>query len=1443
MKQSITRRFLRHGLARVAVKRLSVLSLSLLALPCLLPAQTLLHRYSFVSDASDSVGGSAWNGTVVSPGAGSPATINNGLSLPGGGGGGFSGYVALPNGILTSTTNITVEVWATQNTANEWGTIWAFANNGSQNFALIPYPGNNNNHLEVAFTPHGNENDLQSSLSFPTGTEQYVAVTFNNASLVANLYTNGAQVATLKLPDTTYTPGVIGGTPGTSQNWLGNDTYGDTQFQGTVYELRIWNGVVSQRYLAASTIVGPSVLINNLTPTSATLTAGPSVVITGTEQAAMTVTLAQTASTPLLATQDATNWVSSNPNVLAVNSSGLVTGVSAGTATISAKVAGVSATSGTITVTGPQTLLHRYSFVSDASDSVGGAQWNGSIIAAGNVNGTNVTISHGLYLPGGGGGDYSAYVAFPAGILTNTTSVTIECWATQNAANTWAEIWNFANDGSHTTGLIPEAADDASHMEVALQPNGNNVNMQSTVTFPNGSEQYICSTYNNSTLTGDLYDNGALVATASYPNTSYAPGSIGGAAGTAQNWLGNDTYGDSQFQGTVYEFRIWNGALSPVYAAVAAAAGPSIVVTNLTPTSLTVTITNSTMIGAQTQQASVVGNFADASDVTVTGGVTNWTSSNPTILTVNSSGLITAQSGGNATISATVNGVTATSSSITVALTTPTATGPVNETLVVGQTATFSVSALGGQLSYQWSFNSTPIPGATNASLVITNIAYTNAGIYSVAITNTLGSIHPSATLAVVQQILQHRYSFINDASDSVGGAAWKGTVVAPNGGTAATIANGLTLPGGGGGGFSGYVTLPAGILTNTASVTVETWVTQNSAQQWATVWDFAVNTGENFEMCPFPQRGILNLDVAIEPNGGEVDTVTGSLFPSGTMQYVSFTFNTAGFVGQIYTNGALAATQGYSSGYIPGQIGGAAGTTVNALGNDIFNDAQFQGTIYEFRIWNGAVSPLYLAISAAAGPGVVVTNLTPTSVAVTVTNSSLIPGQTESATVTGNFVDASGIPVTGAATNWVSSNTGVLTVNSSGVITAVNTGSATVSATVNGVVGTSSSITVPNSLPVITQQPPASESFLVGATATASIGVQGTPPFVYRWYLNSGATPVSTATNNPVLTLPDVQLAQAGNYTCLVSNQYGTALSSAVAIAVAAPSTYDQTILELGPIGYWPLNETSGTIAYDVVGGNNGTYTNFPSVTGSSFTLDQPGPSASDFGGNSLSVQLLSSIVDIPGASFNFTGPVTAVAWVQLIVTPTFDGIVGKGDSSYRISVNPSSQPGGNDGTSAAADATSTTALDGNWHMLAYTYTGKPGQNFNGLLYVDGTLVASNTVVTAPTGDNLDVWIGGSPDYGSARLLQGGNVADVAIFNKALTPAQVQGAFTGTFVQGPVSITINKVGSNVVLTWPTGTLQQATTLNGTWTTDSTATSPYTVPATNNVFFRVLVSQ
>ena len=59
-----------------------------------------------------------------------------------------------------------------------------------------------------------------------------------------------------------------------------------------------------------------------------------------------------------------------------------------------------------------------------------------------------------------------------------------------------------------------------------------------------------------------------------------------------------------------------------------------------------------------------------------------------------------------------------------------------------GDSATFTVFAGGSaSLAYQWYFNTnTPLPGATNAVLILSNVQAANIGVYSVIVTNLTGS-------------------------------------------------------------------------------------------------------------------------------------------------------------------------------------------------------------------------------------------------------------------------------------------------------------------------------------------------------------------------------------------------------------------------------------------------------------------------------------------------------------------------------------------------------------------------------------------------------------------------------------------------------------------------------------------------------------------------------
>ena len=75
---------------------------------------------------------------------------------------------------------------------------------------------------------------------------------------------------------------------------------------------------------------------------------------------------------------------------------------------------------------------------------------------------------------------------------------------------------------------------------------------------------------------------------------------------------------------------------------------------------------------------------------------------------------------------------------------------PQNQTVAVGQTASFSVTAPGA-LTYQWRKGGAPLAGATNAFLTLSNVQLADAGGYDVTVGNSAGTTNSSvATLTVV---------------------------------------------------------------------------------------------------------------------------------------------------------------------------------------------------------------------------------------------------------------------------------------------------------------------------------------------------------------------------------------------------------------------------------------------------------------------------------------------------------------------------------------------------------------------------------------------------------------------------------------------------------------------------------------------------------------------
>jgi hypothetical protein len=73
-------------------------------------------------------------------------------------------------------------------------------------------------------------------------------------------------------------------------------------------------------------------------------------------------------------------------------------------------------------------------------------------------------------------------------------------------------------------------------------------------------------------------------------------------------------------------------------------------------------------------------------------------------------------------------------------------TPPVGQTATVGDTITFSATAVGSApLSYQWEKNGVAIPDQTTLSLTLTNVTTADSGFYSILVSNPVGSTNSSA--------------------------------------------------------------------------------------------------------------------------------------------------------------------------------------------------------------------------------------------------------------------------------------------------------------------------------------------------------------------------------------------------------------------------------------------------------------------------------------------------------------------------------------------------------------------------------------------------------------------------------------------------------------------------------------------------------------------------
>ncbi len=288
-------------------------------------------------------------------------------------------------------------------------------------------------------------------------------------------------------------------------------------------------------------------------------------------------------------------YSSSNPSVLTVDANGIVTAVSAGTATLTASYGGKNSPTLTVTVAPLNaTLVHRYSFSeasgSTASDSVGGA--DGTLIGTAAFNGAGQVVLDGTV---------GSAVQLPPGILTNLDEVTIEVWATfPGAINNYANLFAFGN----TDTILGSAFYGAGYDYVTCSPHTGAGTIAAN--FGQGDPGYNGEFANDATVAGNLdnqanvqvvcvwhpfanssaiYINGALVAPCNSifndltdPVAYQANGSILKFQMHTDplNYIGESLYQtDPGLLANIDEFRIYNGPLTAAQVAADNALGPN----------------------------------------------------------------------------------------------------------------------------------------------------------------------------------------------------------------------------------------------------------------------------------------------------------------------------------------------------------------------------------------------------------------------------------------------------------------------------------------------------------------------------------------------------------------------------------------------------------------------------------------------------------------------------------------------------------------------------------------------------------------------------------------------------------------------------------------------------------------------------------------------------
>ncbi len=233
---------------------------------------SVAHRWSFTGTSptqalTDSVGGS--NATIVEVGAnnvtlsGTQATITGGTRSA-------SDYIQLGSDLLPNTnTPVTIELWATQKSLQNWGRIFDLGLDSNENLFMSWTQGANQYSDRVGWKDNGIETKSDNTNQpYTLNTEYHIVMELNpvgNSTTVVTWYSAASGNANLGSARGSFTTDkTLAALTDTADN-LGRSFYtADSTANASYNEVRFWNGALSSNMLEILHDAGPDADLNSL---------------------------------------------------------------------------------------------------------------------------------------------------------------------------------------------------------------------------------------------------------------------------------------------------------------------------------------------------------------------------------------------------------------------------------------------------------------------------------------------------------------------------------------------------------------------------------------------------------------------------------------------------------------------------------------------------------------------------------------------------------------------------------------------------------------------------------------------------------------------------------------------------------------------------------------------------------------------------------------------------------------------------------------------------------------------------------------------------------------------------------------------------------------------------------------------------------------------------